>query len=216
MRHQGAEPMIRSLALAHSPPARSDRMSRLFFPDNLALFAAVLHRCGRDAAVVVLVAGAPAAACVIADGHREAFAVGVVITLAPHGLAARGELRFERCSLATHPLPPAKGWAQRVISLPLAARRRKSSPGHDLVGLLTAQGHRVRVLARRPGHDPNIEWVTGDLGTGAGVAGAVAGVDAIVHAATHSPAAQRGKLRLGDLIRAPSDVDIGGTRRLLA
>ncbi len=88
--------------------------------------------------------------------------------------------------------------------------------GRDVVGLLTAQGHRVRVLARRPGHDPNIEWVTGDLGTGAGVAGAVAGVDAIVHAATHSPAAQRGKLRLGDLIRAPSDVDIGGTRRLLA
>src|SRR6266545_3725773 len=127
MRHQGAEPMIRSLALAHSPPARSDRMSRLFFPDNLALFAAVLHRCGRDAAVVVLVAGAPAAACVIADGHREAFAVGVVITLAPHGASSgsNGVLLPPICyplprgglnvSSASHS-PPADGRAHQVTT----------------------------------------------------------------------------------------------------
>jgi uncharacterized protein YbjT (DUF2867 family) len=88
--------------------------------------------------------------------------------------------------------------------------------GRDVVTLLIAQGHQVRILARRPGRDPGIEWVAGDLGTGAGIAEAVAGVDAVVHAATHSPAAQRGQLRPGDFVRSPSDVDVDGTRRLLA
>lgn len=88
--------------------------------------------------------------------------------------------------------------------------------GRDIVRLLAAQGHPVRVLARRPGRDPAVEWVRGDLGTGAGVAEAVAEVDAVIHAATHSPAAQRGHLRTGDLVRSPSDVDVDGTRRLLA
>ncbi len=88
--------------------------------------------------------------------------------------------------------------------------------GRDVVGLLIGQGRRVRILARRPGQDPDIEWVTGDLGTGAGIAQAVTGVDTIVHAATNSPAARRGQFRLGDFVRSPADVDVDGTRRLLA
>jgi uncharacterized protein YbjT (DUF2867 family) len=61
-----------------------------------------------------------------------------------------------------------------------------------------------------------VEWITGDLATGEGVRQAVAGVDAIVHAATHSPAAQRGGFRLGDVVRSPADVDVEGTRALVA
>jgi uncharacterized protein YbjT (DUF2867 family) len=88
--------------------------------------------------------------------------------------------------------------------------------GRDIVARLMAQGDRVRVLARNPGTDPSIEWIRGDLGTGTGIARAVAGVDAIVHAATNSPAAQRGGLRPGDFTHSPSDVDVTGTGELLA
>ncbi len=88
--------------------------------------------------------------------------------------------------------------------------------GRDVVRLLADRGDRVRVLARRPGDDPAVDWVRGDLGTGAGIAEAVAGVDTVVHAATNSPAARRGGLRLGDFVRSPSDVDVDGTRQLLA
>ena len=83
--------------------------------------------------------------------------------------------------------------------------------GRGIVDLLTALGHPVRVLARQRGDDPRVEWVRGDLGTGAGISEAVRGADAIVHAATHSPAAQRGSLRLSDLRRSPTDVDLDGT-----
>jgi uncharacterized protein YbjT (DUF2867 family) len=88
--------------------------------------------------------------------------------------------------------------------------------GRDIVARLASQGHRVRILARNPGPDtgPAVEWVKGDLATGAGVEQAVAGVDTVVHAATHSPAAQRGALRPGDFFGSPTDVDIDGTRRL--
>ena len=37
-----------------------------------------------------------------------------------------------------------------------------------------------------------------------------------MHAATNSPAAQRGRFRLGDFVRSPADVDVDGTRDLLA
>jgi len=52
--------------------------------------------------------------------------------------------------------------------------------GRVLVARLREQGHRPRVLSRRlgPGH------TVGDLETGAGIAAAVRGVDAVVHAAT--------------------------------
>lgn len=58
--------------------------------------------------------------------------------------------------------------------------------GRALVPLLTAAGHQVRVLSRRPqpaGAEPG-SWVTGDLRRGKGLAAAVAGVNVIVHCAT--------------------------------
>jgi uncharacterized protein YbjT (DUF2867 family) len=58
--------------------------------------------------------------------------------------------------------------------------------------------------------------VAGDLATGEGIAEATAGVDAIVHAATDSPAAQRGGFRLRDFFTSPAGVDVDGTRALLA
>ena len=88
--------------------------------------------------------------------------------------------------------------------------------GRDIVRLLTGDGNRVRILARKPDQTPDVDWVKGDLGTGQGVAEAVAGVDMVVHAATNSPAAQRGMLRPRDFVRSPSDVDVDGTRILLA
>jgi uncharacterized protein YbjT (DUF2867 family) len=88
--------------------------------------------------------------------------------------------------------------------------------GRSVVSLLTARGHDVRVLARSPGDDPGIRWVQGDLATGKGIGDAVAGADAVVHAATWSPAARRGYLLPTDLVTTPRDVDVDGTRRLLA
>ncbi len=86
--------------------------------------------------------------------------------------------------------------------------------GRDLVGLLKAS-HRVRVLARSTGSDPDVEWIKGDLATGAGIVEAVAGATVVVHAATLSPAARRGYLLPSDLWRSPPDVDVDGTRLLL-
>jgi uncharacterized protein YbjT (DUF2867 family) len=89
--------------------------------------------------------------------------------------------------------------------------------GQEIVARLASPDHRVRILARNPGPTthPTVEWIRGDLATGAGIEPAVAGVDTIVHAATHSPAAQRGGLRPRDFFGSPTDVDIDGTRRLL-
>lgn len=86
--------------------------------------------------------------------------------------------------------------------------------GREIVAQLKAT-HRVRVLARRAGNDPEVEWVSGDLATGEGIPVAVEGASAIVHAATFSPAAQRGYLLPVDLWRSPPDVDVDGTMRLL-
>jgi uncharacterized protein YbjT (DUF2867 family) len=75
--------------------------------------------------------------------------------------------------------------------------------GRHLVRLLRASGHRARIFSRHPkGHD---DAVTGDLTTGAGLAKAMTGMDAIIHAgsATKQPA----RLRATDIV---------GTRRLLA
>lgn len=88
--------------------------------------------------------------------------------------------------------------------------------GQAMVSALRARGHQVRVLTRRPRHDPGVEWIVGDLATGDGVRSAVAGVDAVVHAATNSPAAQRGRFVMRDFLASPADVDVSGTRTLLA
>ena len=73
--------------------------------------------------------------------------------------------------------------------------------GRLVVMQLRQSGHRARILSRQPrGH---VDAVQGDLRTGAGVQRAVAGMDAIVHAATGA----RQSLR--------SRGDIKGTRRLL-
>ena len=75
--------------------------------------------------------------------------------------------------------------------------------GRVVVMLLRQSGHRARIFSRHPrGH---VDAVEGDLRTGAGLARAVNGIDAIVHAAS----AGREPLHI-------SAVDVGGTRRLLA
>ena len=74
--------------------------------------------------------------------------------------------------------------------------------GRHVVTLLRQSGHRARILSRAPrGH---VDIVQGDLSTGHGLDKAVAGMDAIVHAAS----ATRAQLRGGA-------VDVDGTRRLL-
>lgn len=87
--------------------------------------------------------------------------------------------------------------------------------GRPIVSALQQQGHQVRVLARNPPRDTEVEYVKGDLATGEGVRAAVVDVDEIVHAATNSPMAQRGRFTFGDLVRSPSDVDVDGTTALL-
>ncbi len=75
--------------------------------------------------------------------------------------------------------------------------------GRHVVTLLRQSGHRARIFSRQPrGH---VDAVQGDLRTGAGVARAVAGMDAIVHAASATREPWRGR-----------SVDVHGTRRLLA
>lgn len=87
--------------------------------------------------------------------------------------------------------------------------------GRDIVGQLLARGKRVRVLARLPGGDPRVEWARGDLSTGAGLREALDGVTTVINAATFSPIAQRGRIRLVDFFTTPSDVDVDGTSRLV-
>jgi len=75
--------------------------------------------------------------------------------------------------------------------------------GRQVVSLLRASGHRARIFSRNPkGHD---DAVQGDLITGVGLAKAVVGMDAIIHAA--SATSHVTKLQA---------TDVTGTRRLLA
>ncbi|MFI7574487.1 SDR family oxidoreductase [Micromonospora sp. NPDC049497] len=69
---------------------------------------------------------------------------------------------------------------------------------------LREEGWVVRATSRRPRTDPTTEWVVVDLATGAGVAEAVTGVDAVLHLAS---AATQG--------RRVHQVDVLGTRRLV-
>ncbi|HYY10836.1 MAG TPA: NAD(P)H-binding protein [Kineosporiaceae bacterium] len=52
--------------------------------------------------------------------------------------------------------------------------------GRPTVQELARRGHAVRVLSRTRGDEPGVRHVTGDLVTGAGLAEALAGVDAVV------------------------------------
>jgi uncharacterized protein YbjT (DUF2867 family) len=58
--------------------------------------------------------------------------------------------------------------------------------GHELGVKLERAGYTVRLTSRRPPSNPRseVEWVQADLETGAGLADAVSGADAIIHAAT--------------------------------
>lgn len=87
--------------------------------------------------------------------------------------------------------------------------------GRALVRELAGRGKRLRLLTRRPRSDPAVEWALADLATGEGVPQAMAGVDAVIHAATFSPMAQRGSMALSDLFSSPSAVDVDGARRLI-
>jgi uncharacterized protein YbjT (DUF2867 family) len=73
--------------------------------------------------------------------------------------------------------------------------------GRELVPLLVAAGHNVRVLSRRPGPD----HIVGDLVSGEGIADAVEGVDILVHLA--SGAADNGVRGLGYGSSKKTDVD---------
>ncbi|MEH1012603.1 NAD(P)H-binding protein [Micromonospora sp. CPCC 206060] len=77
--------------------------------------------------------------------------------------------------------------------------------GSALVPRLVDAGYEVRGMSRRPRTGSGAQWVTADLATGAGVDGAVDGVDAVAHLAS---APFRG--------RRTARVDIAGTRRLVA
>src|SRR5690349_5709451 len=75
--------------------------------------------------------------------------------------------------------------------------------GRHVVMLLRQSGHRARIMSRAPrGH---VDAVQADLRTGAGLAKAVAGMDAIVHAASATRRPLRGR-----------STDVLGTRRLLS
>lgn len=74
--------------------------------------------------------------------------------------------------------------------------------GRYVVTLLRQSGHRARIFSRQPrGH---VDAMQGDLRTGAGVDGALAGMDAVVHAATGA--------RQSLTSRA---TDVKGTQRLI-
>lgn len=77
--------------------------------------------------------------------------------------------------------------------------------GRLVVARALDSGFAVRGMSRAPARDDDsrVEWVAADLATGSGLAEAVAGVEAIVHAAS-SPN------------RASRQVDVHGTVRLLA
>jgi uncharacterized protein YbjT (DUF2867 family) len=87
--------------------------------------------------------------------------------------------------------------------------------GRPLVRALASKGHTVRALSRsgHPSRD-GIEWARGDLRTGEGIAESVAGVDAVVHAATLGGSSES-KTRMRYMLVHPSHTDVGGTQRLV-
>lgn len=88
--------------------------------------------------------------------------------------------------------------------------------GRDIVDRLVRAGRRVRVLARSPQSRADLEWAVGDLATGAGLRESLRDVHTVINAATFSPIARRGGIRPIDFLTSPAEVDVDGTRRLLA
>src|SRR5260221_10140894 len=74
--------------------------------------------------------------------------------------------------------------------------------GSQVVRALRESGHRAVVLSRRDGFGR--DWRPGDLATGEGLAEAVAGMEAIVHAGSAAAEVTKGKA-----------TDVLGTRRRL-
>jgi uncharacterized protein YbjT (DUF2867 family) len=87
--------------------------------------------------------------------------------------------------------------------------------GRELVKKLVVNGRNVRLLATKPGAASDVEWVKGDLASGEGIEESLRGVESVINAATFSPIARRGAVRLSDFFYSPSAVDVGGTQRLL-
>ncbi|MFJ6196881.1 SDR family oxidoreductase [Micromonospora sp. NPDC092111] len=76
--------------------------------------------------------------------------------------------------------------------------------GRAVLPRLGADGFTVRAMSRQARHDPTVDWVVGDLATGAGLVEAVAGVDAVLHLASLPGGGTR-----------THRVDVLGTRRLV-
>ena len=70
--------------------------------------------------------------------------------------------------------------------------------GRQLVPILRARGHEVRVLSRRPEGGTHL----GDLVSGAGVAAAAAGAELVVHAATDPRLGRTDRLQTANLLDA--------------
>ena len=87
--------------------------------------------------------------------------------------------------------------------------------GRPLLRELVAAGHGVRAMSRReqPSTD-GVDWVRADLKTGDGLAGAVSGVEVVLHAATLS-GIQNGEAKLRHMVLHPAHTDVGGARRLV-
>jgi uncharacterized protein YbjT (DUF2867 family) len=74
--------------------------------------------------------------------------------------------------------------------------------GRQVVSRLRLRAHRAVMLSRKPGEGE--DWRRGDLATGEGLAEAVAGMDAIIHAGSATVQPKRYRV-----------TDVDGTRRLL-
>ena len=86
--------------------------------------------------------------------------------------------------------------------------------GTRLLPVLLEAGHVVRGLSRRTQPSGDVEWIVGDLRTGAGLTEAVRGVDAIIHAATES-GLEHGKMRMRRAFLHSRKTDVEGTATLL-
>jgi uncharacterized protein YbjT (DUF2867 family) len=94
--------------------------------------------------------------------------------------------------------------------------------GSEVVNKLIKAGYQVRVMSRhnrQPGQWPEAEWAQADLAIGTGLSEAVAGVDAIIHAATNAGVtledATLSTFISKALLRHDGSVDVQGTRLLL-